>query len=337
LLELHFCFSFAFKATLHIFVYPELLMNADSPALDLFKALSDECRLRIVRAVSVAELSVAELVRVLGIPQSTVSRHLKPLRESGLLESRRNGTSVFYHRGPACSDPLVSGLLDRTLEELPLGAEDRSSVRRVLDQRTADSRDFFDNLAGRYGSLTDPGGGWQAVASALAVGFRNETVADLGCGEGALTLMMGHFARKVIAVDLSPRMLMTLRDAAEKQGVGDRVETREGDLESLPLADGEVDRVFLSQALHHAAQPQAALAEAARILRPGGSLILLDLLAHDQEWVREQYADHWLGFDPDTITDLLRQAGLEPGPVHRLPGSTPELPVLFCTSEKPTP
>lgn len=312
-------------------------MNAEPPTLDLFKALSDECRLRIVRAVSIAELSVAELVRVLGIPQSTVSRHLKPLRESGLLESRRNGTSVFYHRGPACSDELVAGLLTRTLAELPQGAEDRSSVRRVLDQRTSRNRDFFDKLAGRYGSLTDPGGGWQALASALAVGFRGRYVADLGCGEGALTLMLARYCRQVLAVDVSPRMLTTLSDAAEAEGVQDRVQPLEGELEALPIGAEKVDFVFMSQALHHAGHPQTAVAEAARILRPGGTLVLLDLLAHDQEWVREQYADQWLGFDSDTISPLLTRAGLRPGSIHRLPGSTPELPVLFCTADKPTP
>lgn len=312
-------------------------MNDQAPSLDLFKALSDECRLRIVRAVSIAELSVAELVRVLGIPQSTVSRHLKPLRESGLLESRRNGTSVFYHRGPACSDELVSGLLTRTLEEVPQGAEDRSSVRRVLDQRTSRNRDFFDNLAGRYGSLTDPGGGWQAMASAMAVGFRGQRVADLGCGEGALTRMLSRYCREVLAVDVSPRMLSTLRDAAEAEGVAGRVRPLEGELEALPIGPEEVDAVFISQALHHAGRPETALMEAARILRPGGTLILLDLLAHDQEWVREQYADLWLGFDPDTTVTLLTRVGLRPGPVHRLPGSTPELPVLFCTADKPNP
>jgi ArsR family transcriptional regulator len=129
-------------------------------------------------------------------------------------------------------------------------------------------------------------------------------------------------------------MLMTVRDAAESAGLGDRVQTREGDLEQLPLADGEVDAVFLSQALHHAAQPEAAIAEAARVLRKGGVLILLDLLAHEQEWVREQYADQWLGFDPSDLETFLTQAGLTLGEQHRIPGATSELPVLFLTATK---
>ena len=327
-------FPFAFAVGLHIFAYPEKLMNADAPSSELFKALSDDCRLRIVRAVSAAELSVAELVRVLGLPQSTVSRHLKPLRESGLLESRRNGTSVFYHRGPAFADEELSSLVDRVLTGLPGGQEDRSSVRLILDQRTARNRDFFDELAGRYGSLTEPGGGWSAVASALAAGFAGLQVADIGSGEGALSLLLARFCSRVVAVDVSPRMLTTLRDAAEAAGLGDRIQTREGDVESLPLADAEVDAVFLSQVLHHAAQPAEAVKEAARILKPGGRLLLLDLASHEQEWVREQYGDLWLGFDPERLRTFFEKAGLNVEEGTRLPGATPELPVLMMTAKK---
>lgn len=309
-------------------------MDTENDSLNLFKALSDECRLRILRAVSMAELSVAELVRILGLPQSTVSRHLKPLRDTGLLESRRNGTSVFYHRGPAFAGDELAGLLERTLSSLSGGQEDRSSVRLILDQRTARNRDFFDELAGRYGSLTEPGGGWPAVASALAAGFSGLTVADVGSGEGALSLLLARFCRKVVAVDLSPRMLGALRDSAEKAGLSDSIQAREGDVENLPLADAAVDAVFLSQVLHHAARPGEAVREAARALRPDGRLIILDLAAHEQEWVREQYADLWLGFDADQLAEHVAAAGLTLESTGRLPGATPELPVLMITALK---
>lgn len=310
-------------------------MDVTSPNLKLFKALSDECRLRILRAVSQAELSVAELVRVLGLPQSTVSRHLKPLRESGLLETRRNGTSIFYHRGPAFSDAELNLVIDRSLAQMPGCTEDKASVRLILDQRISRNRDFFDDLAGRYGSLTEPGGGWSALAGALAMGFAGLTVADVGAGEGALTLLLARFCKQVVAVDLSPRMLMTLRNTADATRLGDRVLTCEGELEKLPLDDAGMDVVFISQALHHAALPGAAIKEAARVLRPGGRLVILDLVAHEQEWVREQYADLWLGFDPAQLENSFKEAGLIAGECAQLPGATPDLPVLLLTAEKP--
>lgn len=312
-------------------------MDVANSTLNLFKALSDECRLRILRAVSQAELSVAELVRIMGYPQSTVSRHLKPLRETGLLETRRNGTSVFYHRGPAFSDPELNQVIDRSLSQIPGGNEDRASVRQILDQRISRNRDFFDDLAGRYGSLTEPGGGWSAVASALAMGFSGEKVADIGAGEGALTLSLARFCKQVVAVDISPRMLMTLRDTAEAAGVGEKVKTCEGDLEKLPIGDGEMDAVFISQALHHAAQPPSAIKEATRVLKPGGRLLVLDLMAHEQEWVREEYADLWLGFDPQQLEIYLTDAGLQIGEAAQLPGATPDLPILLMTAHKPKP
>jgi len=312
-------------------------MDAQIHSLTLFKALGDECRLRILRAVSQAELSVAELVKVLGMPQSTVSRHLKPLRESGLLESRRDGTSVFYHRGPSFDDQELVQVIDRALAGIPGAQEDKASVSRMLQQRTSRNRDFFDEVAGRYGSLTEPGGGWHAVASALAIGFRGQTVADIGSGEGGLTLSLARYCRQVVAVDVSPKMLMTLESKAEEAGLTDRILLREGELEELPLEAGEMDAVFISQALHHAAQPDQAIREAARVLRPGGVLIVLDLVAHEQEWVREQYADLWLGFDPGRLQEFFTSAGLTPLEGGRLPGATPELPVLLMTALKPNP
>lgn len=305
-------------------------------SLQLFKALSDECRLRILRVVSMAELSVAELVKILGLPQSTVSRHLKPLRDAGLVETRRNGTSVFYHRGPALAEPDLSTLLERHLTGLPGEQEDRTTVRLLLDQRRAHSRDFFDEIAGRYGSLTEPGGGWSALASALACGFRGKTVADLGCGEGALALQLAPFVREVIAVDLAPRMLAQVVARAEKAGYAGQIKTVEGELENLPLPDASVDAVFLSQSLHHASDPKQALQEAVRILRSGGELILLDLMAHEQDWVREQYADLWLGFDAQELLGHLEALGIDEARVQHLPGATPELPVFLMTGTKST-
>ena len=302
--------------------------------LDLFKALSDEIRLRILRAVYTAELSVAELVSVLGLPQSTVSRHLKPLRDCALVSTRRDGTSVYYHRGDAAREPALSNLLEHRLDAVVMASEDLASVHRVLDLRRERSRAFFDQIAGSYGTLTQPGGGWQPLAAGMAAGFQGREVADLGAGEGQLCLLLARYAARVFAVDQSPQMLGALTDGAREAGVAERNTTAEGDLEALPLEDASVDAAFLSQALHHAARPGQAIAEAARILRPGGILIVLDLLRHDQEWVREQWADQWLGFLPEELHSWMNEAGLAPGSTDALSGSTPELSVLLATAIK---
>ena len=306
----------------------------DSDTLQTFKALADENRLRILRCISVAELSVAELVTVLGLPQSTVSRHLKPLRDADLVEARRNGTSVYYRRGRAFSDADFSGLMDTRLSDLPAADRDRASVRRVLDNRKKISRDFFDGIAGSYGSLTEPGGGWRAVAAALAVGLSGKEVADLGAGEGQLALLLARFAARVIAVDQSPRMLGLVEEAAEKAGLGHVIQVAEGDLEALPLPEASVDVCFMSQALHHAAHPESAIADAVRVLRKGGTLVVLDLVAHEQEWVREQYADQWLGFEASAVEEWMTRAGLTVRYTERISGATPDLPVLLLVGEK---
>ena len=305
---------------------------ADS--LELLKALSDMARLRIVRSISQAELSVAELVSVLGLPQSTVSRHLKPLRDAGLVETRRNGTSIYYRRGEAFSDAVLARFVDDQVQKMPHASEDRASVRRVLDLRKRKSRDFFDRIAGSYGSLTEPGGGWPALAAGLAAGFWGREVADLGAGEGALTLLLARYAAKVTAVDASPQMLRHLEEKADNEGLAERVRVAEGDIESLPLPDACMDAAFLSQSLHHAARPEQAIAEAARILKQDGLLIVLDLVKHEQDWVREQWADQWLGFEEAEVEGWFMEAGLEGLHTERLSGSTPDLAVLTVVGRK---
>ncbi|HMP73259.1 MAG TPA: metalloregulator ArsR/SmtB family transcription factor [Kiritimatiellia bacterium] len=300
--------------------------------IEIFRALADEVRLRLLSAVLTSELSVAELVHALGLPQSTVSRHLKPLRDAGLVETRRDGTSVYYRKGAALTEPTMFRLLEDRLKYLPTAPMDRNAVRRVLDLRKQRSRDFFDRMAGTYNQLTEPGGGWSALAAGFAAGFRGQVVADLGAGEGALSLLLARFAKEVIAVDQSSGMLKEVEIRAKQQGFGAVIRTVESDFESLPLPDQSVQAVFLSQALHHASDPAAALREAARILGPDGQLILLDLARHDQEWVRDQWADVWLGFEPADIRQWLADAGLEAVICEVLEGSVPEFQVLLAVA-----
>ena len=302
--------------------------------LEIFRALSDEVRLRILAALMGAELSVAELVEVLGLPQSTVSRHLKPLREAGLAETRREGTSVYYRRGALVHEPDLAPLLENRLRALRTSERDGAAVRRVLDLRRQRSKDFFEKMAGRYESLTQPGGGWEALAAALAAGFAGQEVADLGAGEGALTMLLARFAKSVVAVDQSKAMLREVREKAKRAGLGDRVKVAEGDFEDLPLKANSVDAVFVSQALHHAARPGHAVAAAARLLRPGGKLVILDLVRHEQDWVREQWADQWLGFEAREVQGWMEAAGLQALVTERLSGAAPDLAVLLAVGVK---
>jgi ubiquinone/menaquinone biosynthesis C-methylase UbiE len=302
----------------------------EAATLEILRALADEIRLRIVKATLKEELSVAELVDVLGLPQSTVSRHLKPLRDARLVGTRREGTSVYYRQGPALGEPWLGGVLGGRLDELPSARRDAAALRRVIEARRTRSRVFFERMAGRYASLTQPGGGWEALAAALAAGFAGRHVADLGAGEGGLTMLLARFARRVTAVDQSRAMLDEVQARAKRQGVAARVRTVCGDLEKVPMGPGSVDAVFLSQALHHAARPPLAVREAARLLKRGGQLVILDLARHEEDWVRRKLADQWLGFDSEELTAWMKEAGVRPLVAERVGDLNSRLPVLMA-------
>ncbi|MBN2686148.1 MAG: ArsR family transcriptional regulator [Pontiellaceae bacterium] len=302
--------------------------------LDIFKALADEGRLRILRAIDQAELSVAELVQALEMPQSSVSRHLKPMREAGLVAARRDGTSVFYNRGPLFHDAAFSQILTQRLQDISVAHRDAAAVERVVELRRRKSLEFFDGVAGCYGTLTEPGGGWQALAAGLAAGFSGKTVGDLGCGEGVLALMLSRFAKKVVAVDQSEKMLRLVEEKAVEQNTLDRLELKRGNLESLNLPAESFDALFLSQSLHHTLNPDKVVCAAAKGLKCGGQMIVLDLVRHEHEWAREEWADQWLGFDPLETREWFTRAGLETVALDSLAGATPDLSVLIAVGKK---
>ncbi|MBN2702669.1 MAG: ArsR family transcriptional regulator [Pontiellaceae bacterium] len=302
--------------------------------LDIFKALADEGRLRILRAIDQAELSVAELVQALEMPQSSVSRHLKPMREAGLVAARRDGTSVFYNRGPLFHDTAFSQILTHRLQDISVANRDAAAVERVVDLRRRRSLEFFDEVAGRYGTLTEPGGGWQALAAGLAAGFSEKIVGDLGCGEGVLALMLSRFAQKVVAVDQSEKMLRLVAEKAAELKTLDRLELKVGNLESLELPEASFDALFLSQSLHHTLNPDKVVSNAAKGLKCGGQMIILDLVRHEHEWAREEWADQWLGFDPLETRRWFTCAGLETVALDSLTGATPDLSVLIAVGKK---
>ncbi|MCA1560891.1 MAG: metalloregulator ArsR/SmtB family transcription factor [Acidobacteria bacterium] len=280
-------------------------------ASSLHRLLGDEVRLRLLRVLSAERLNVTELTGILGIAQSGVSRHLGLLKEAGLVEEAREGGFAYY-RAAVNGAGAVWDLLRAEFEEAardPVVRADEARLREVLRLR----KENFEAHGGpdaQEGRQLVPGRSWAAWARALGHLLPPLTVADLGCGEGYLTIEAGRWARRVIAVDRSSQVLARARALARRRRVRNVI-WKTGELEKLPLRDDSVDVALLSQALHHAAQPARALAEAARILRPGGRVLVLDLRAHDQTWVRDRLADRWLGFADEELERLLRGTGLQ--------------------------
>ncbi len=205
---------------------------------------------------------------------------------------------------------LLDELLARAAAEIPEAAQDQAAMRRVVRKRQDKMRAFFDSVAGRLGRNYVPGKSWKSIAEALLRLMPPLTIADLGTGEGAFALLLAQRAHRVIAVDSSARMLEVGREQASRNSVAN-VDFRLGDMEEVPIGAGEVDLVFFSQSLHHTLHPARALAEAARILAPGGRVVILDLARHRFEEAREIYADEWLGFSEGELEEMLAHAGFD--------------------------
>ena len=283
-----------------------------SDRVRLLGALADPTRLRILLALKENELSVAELQEVLGVGQSRISNHLSLLKGVGLVRDRREGQKAFYRRAEAHSGPLkeAGAFADAAAVELSTRARDSEALRLVLSHRQEKSKRYFDAVAGRLGKKYCPGRSWEAVGRLLLALAPRETFADLGAGEGLISQLLAARAKKVIAVDNSPRMVEVGRDLAKRSGLKN-LEYRLGDLENPPIKPGSVDVAILSQALHHAIHPPKALEAAFKILRPGGRVLILDLAEHNFEAARELYADVWLGFAPSDLGKMIREAGFE--------------------------
>ena len=274
----------------------------------LLGALADPTRLRILAALRENELSVAELQQVLGVGQSRISNHLSQLKSVGLLRDRREGQKAYYRRAEMGRE--IWSLAEWAASELGTHGRDGEALRRVLGQRQEKSKRYFDAVAGRLGKKYCPGRSWEAVGRLLLTLAPRQVYADLGAGDGLISQLLAARAKKVIAVDHSPRMVEVGRDLAKRSGLKN-LEYRQGDMEQPPIRPGSVDVAILSQALHHAVHPPRALEAAWKILRPGGTLLVLDLVEHAFEAAREMYADVWLGFAPVELSKLLREAGFE--------------------------
>ena len=277
--------------------------------INFLRLLADPTRLRLLLLLEQEELSVAELQQILGMGQSRISSHLAQLKRAGVVEDRRAGKNVYYGASENGQDSRRARIteLTRTLaRELPETARDRTSLKLVLRKRQDKAREYFDELAGKFGRRYCPGRSWQALAHALITLLPRLTVADLGAGEGTLSQLLAKNARKVVAIDNSPKMVEFGSQLAKKHGFKN-LEYRLGDIEEPPIANNSVDLAILSQALHHAIHPQQAIGAAHRILKRGGRLVILDLLSHRFERARELYADHWLGFSEVQLHQFLEK------------------------------
>ena len=310
-------------------------MAALTSTARLLKVLGDETRLRILNLLAQGELSVSELMEILNMGQSRISTQLNLLKDVGLVIDRRAGRRSFYDLAPGPEAELSR----RVLAERCSGQEfedDLASYGAVLARRKNRSRSYFDRVAATFGDQVLPGRTWEGLARAILRIAPRGRYADLGIGDGLLTLMLAEVAESVTAVDLSPQMLAQLEARARRKGI-DNIETVEGEIEDLPLPDTSFDVVVLSQALHHATVPARALSEAWRVLAPGGTLLVLDLLAHGEEWVRDKLQHQHLGFTEAGLEDLLGAAGFERVSVQRAARDPqpPHFMTLIATGGRP--
>jgi len=302
----------------------------------ILRVVADPNRLRILLLLKAEELSVAELQEILVMGQSTISTHLSQLKQAGLVEDRRIGKNSLYRLTTGNGNDVLANLLVRAEREIPEAAHDKTSARRVVKKRQDKMRAFFDSVAGRLGKDYVPGKSWKSLAEALLRLMPPMVIADLGAGDGSFSLLLAQNAKNVIAVDSSAKMIEFARDQARRHHLKN-IDYRLGDMEELPIDDESVDLAFFSQSLHHALHPQHAIAEAARILRPGGRIAILDLAKHRFEEAREMYADEWLGFGEAELESMLQRAGFAKVQTSVVQKETepPHFQTLLAVAHKP--
>ena len=290
--------------------------------LSTVKALADETRLRIVRILMTGSYNVNELVGILSMGQSRVSRHLKILSDAGLVRAQRQGTWVYYGLTGLWESESETGFLPSFADELSadplrsIAADDRG-IRSCLRRRRKQAEQFFSTVAEREDSQRDeiegPADHHSLIGellSACSASRELSTVVDLGTGTGRLLSLLGRNARQVVGIDGAREMLEVARRRSEEAGAME-VEFRLGSLEHLPLGDGEADAMVANMVLHHVANPLEVLREVHRGLAPGGLFLLADYQAHERESHREKLGDLWLGFDRNELSGWLELAGFE--------------------------
>jgi len=278
--------------------------------VNLFKALADETRLRLVNLALNYELNVNEIVSTLKMGQSRISRHLKILTDSSILSSRKDGLMSFY---AASKEGTGREFLDRVeylLHKEPVFKSDLDEAGKVMNERSMETERFFDSIAEDWEKLKKEILGDLDINELIMQHIPSRgTLVDLGCGTGDLLVSLANKGEKVIGVEKSSRMLAEAR--LRFHGQDQKIDLRIGELEHLPLGDGEADLAVTSMVLHHLPEPQKALAEINRILKKESLFVIVDLESHDLEKMRERFGDRWLGFKKEDIHTWLEEAGFQ--------------------------
>jgi SAM-dependent methyltransferase len=314
-------------------------MNGRAPAiLDHLASLADTTRSRILLLLDRHELSVSDLCGIVQLPQSTVSRHLKALGDAGWVASRAEGTSNVYTMTRDELDASARRLWQLVREQVgstAAAAQDQRRLQTALAERRSRSQEFFSSSAGQWDRLRDELFGDRFHLAAFA-GFadRRWVVGDLGCGAGRVSAAVAPFVAHVVAVDGSAAMLQAAKRRLQDAG---NVELRRGELEALPIDDARLDAATLMLVLHHVPEPERALAEVARVLKPGGRVLVVDMQPHDRENYRQQMGHVWLGFGDDHVRRLFNGAGFEEINIVALPpDARAKGPALFvATANRP--
>jgi ubiquinone/menaquinone biosynthesis C-methylase UbiE/DNA-binding transcriptional ArsR family regulator len=313
-------------------------MNARPPViLDHLASLADTTRSRILLLLDRHELTVSEICGIVQLPQSTVSRHLKALADTGWVTARAEGTSNVYTitREMDAAARRLWLLVREHVGATAAATQDQRRLQSALAERRTKSQEFFSSSAGQWDRLRDELFSDRFHLAALAALAQPEwAVGDLGCGTGQVSAALAPFVDRIIAVDGSSAMVQAAR---KRLHAFDNVDLRRGELEALPIDGARLDAATLMLVLHHVPEPGRALAEVFRVLKPGGRALIVDMLPHDREHYRHQMGHVWLGFSEDQIERLLIDAGFERVRVVALsPDAKAKGPALFvATGQKP--
>lgn len=309
--------------------------------ISALEAAGEPTRLRLLSLLSEAELTVTELTAILGQSQPRVSRHLKLLVEAGLADRHREGAWAFFRRADnGAVAELVSSLLGRLDAADPVLTADRRRLRQVREERARQASEYFSSLAAEWDTIRSAHVADSRVEAAmldLLGDARIETMLDIGTGTGRMLELIAPRVTRAIGIDVSPAMLAVARANLERAGARN-VALRQGDVYALPPGEGPFSLIVIHQVLHFLDDPARAIREAARLLAPGGRLLVVDLAPHGDERLRAEFNHRRLGFAPQELAGLMREAGLEGVRVRELkplPSEGRALPVILWLGRDP--